>query len=148
MERRRIIRLMSGIEARVRPPILGPNTKDRISRSNSDLYEQINSKNLLFRTNKLQTGNLKSNMLYATGNAAQNYVNKGIINENSNFYQKINSETSSQNNFNVLRNIKRSNSELNIYDNNNDQNILKKYDMLLSEEKKKKNKIDEYEMNI
>ena len=147
MERRRIIRLMSGIEARVRPPVLGINTKDRISRSNSDLYEQINNKNLLFRANKLQTGNLKSNMLYATGNAAQNYVNKGIINENSNFYQKINSETSSQNNFNVLRNIKRSNSELNIYDNNNEQNILKKYGMLLSEEKKKKNKIDEYEMN-
>ena len=65
---------MSGIEARIRPQIL---TGKKMSKSNSDFYEQFNQNNLLYRINKLETGQMRSNMLFAVNNAANNYVNKG-----------------------------------------------------------------------
>ena len=133
LERRRIIRLMSGIEARIRPQVLAPVTK--MSKSNSDFYEQMNNNNNLFyHPNKLKTGQLKSNMMFALNNAAQNYVNKGIIDENSKFYQKINNETNFQNS----NRLKRSSSELNYYENKKGEEIIKQYNQLKNYSEKKK----------
>ena len=133
LERRRIIRLMSGIEARIRPQVLAPVTK--MSKSNSDFYEQMNNNNNLFyHPNKLKTGPLKSNMMFALNNAAQNYVNKGIIDENSKFYQKINNETNFQNS----NRLKRSSSELNYYENKKGEEIIKQYNQLKNYSEKKK----------
>ena len=42
-------------------------------------------------------------MKYAVNNAAQNYMVKGIISENSSFYKKINYETNSQNKMNITK---------------------------------------------
>ena len=142
LERRRIIRLMSGIEARIRPQVLAPVTK--MSKSNSDFYEQMNNNNNLFyHPNKLKTGQLKSNMMFALNNAAQNYVNKGIIDENSKFYQKINSETNYPNSIR----LKRSSSELNYYENKKGEEIIKQYNQLKNFSEKKK-KYSYYESNL
>ena len=129
MEKRRIIRLMSGIEARPKPPILGP--KPKMSKSNSCFYEQIN---FLNRPNQLETGLLKSNMKFAVNNAAKNYINKGIISENSSFYKKINYETNIQNNVDVHK----SKSEINIFSNRNEEESMKQYGIQNNSEIKKK----------
>ena len=143
MEKRRIIRLMSGIEARIRPQVLAPMTK--MSKSNSDFYEQMNNNNLLYRPNKLQTGQLKSNMMFAVNNAAQNYVNKGVIDENSKFYQKLNDETSLNNSIK----LKKSNSLKNIYQNKSQEEIMKQYGQIINySEKKKKHSYYESELKL
>ena len=138
MEQRRIIRLMSGIEARIRPPVLGPIQK--MNRSNSDFYDQNNKDNIFYRQNNLETGKLKSNMNFAMSNAAQNYANKGVISENSRLYRKLTAETNLQNNFR----LKKSSSELNMYDNKNEEEVMKQYNHLLNTEKKKNLRYDKY----
>ena len=137
MEKRRIIRLMSGIEGRPIPPILGP--KPKISKSDSFYFEQVNSLN---KPNQLETGLLKSNMKFAVNNAAKNYINKGIISETSSFYKKINYETNAQNNIN----LKKSKSELDIFSNKNEEEVNKQYGKLMNSEKKIKYKQEESEI--
>ena len=138
MERRRIVRLMSGIEARIRPQILDPEHK--LTKNNSDFNEIYNKYNMLNRPNNLETGLLKSNMKYAVNIAAKNYANKGVIDENSKFFQKLNSETNYQNNINNNNNIilKKSKSELDIFNYNNQEAMLRQYGMLATPIKNKK----------
>ena len=142
MEKRRIMRLMSGIEGRPKPPILGPIPK--MSKSNSDFYEQINKFNFLHQQKKIETGDLKSNMKYAVNNAAQNYMVKGIISENSSFYKKINYETNSQNKMNITK----SKSEVNIFNNKNEEEVIKKYEKYMNIEKKTKYKQESSEIKF
>ena len=110
-EKKRIIRLISGNEARIKPQILEPIPK--MSKSNSEFYEQVNkSNNLLHRPNNLETGNLKSNMVFALNKALNNYMNKGVINEKNSLKKNIK--------------LKRSSSERYIYENKNHNEINKK----------------------
>ena len=144
LERRRIVRLMSGIEARIRPQIL---TGKKMSKSNSDFYEQFYQNNLLYRTNKLETGQMKSNMLFAVNNAANNYVNKGVISQKSRFFQKLNAETTFHNNINGINtntSLPRSKSELNMFENKSQEELMKQYGRLMNSEKMKKYIQEEY----
>ena len=115
-EQKRIIRLISGSEARIKPQVLEPITK--MSKSNSEFYEQISNKNtnVLYRPNNIETGNLKSNMNFAVNKALNNYYNKGVISEYSKSIKSIINENNYHNN-NIK--LKKSNSELYLYEHKN-----------------------------
>ena len=90
---------------------------------------------------------MKSNMLFAVNNAANNYVNKGVISQKSRFFQKLNAETTFHNNINGINtntSLPRSKSELNMFENNSQKEIMKQYGRLMNSEKMKKYIQEEY----
>ena len=127
-ERRRIARVMSGIEPPLKAPLIFPDSKLR--RNSSDIFNLINQ-NLPFNPNNIRTGGLNSNMQFALSNAAQNYISKGIIQENSKLYSNLPSIDVNSPGIKIRRN----NSQLNIISNNNNDETYRKYIDMMSMDK-------------
>ena len=130
-ERRRLARVIPGIEAPPHAPILFSESK--LKRSSSYIYNLNANKSLAFNPNNIPTGQLKSNMLLAMSNATQNYMNKGIIQENSKLYSNISSINFSNQNIK----LKRNKSQINIIENKNKDDIFKKFGTIVSIDKKR-----------
>ena len=127
-ERRRIARVMSGIEAPTKSYILFNSRK--LKRTSSDIYNL--EKNLPLNPNNIPTGQLNSNMLLAMSNATQNYMNKGVIQENSKLFSNMQIDFSSQNG-----KLRRNNSQINMIESQNKDEIYKKFGTIMSIDKKK-----------
>ena len=125
-ERRRITNVMSGIETSPHDLILFSASK--LKRTGSDFYNLNLKKN-----NSIQTGKLNSNMLFAMNNATQKYMKKGIILENSKKHSQISSYEFSSQNVKLKRNL----SQINIIENKNNDDIIKKFGTIMSIDKKK-----------
>jgi hypothetical protein len=84
-ERRKIKNVISGIpsiDTIPKPPILFSQKK--LKKGNSDYYNIFQlKKKYLINPNKIPTGQLNSNMLYAMNNETEQYKSKGVINENT-----------------------------------------------------------------
>ena len=139
-ERRRIARVMSGIESPPRAPILFSNKN--LKKSGSTIYSL--KKDLSFNPNDIETGKLNSNMLFAMDNATQNYINKGIIQSNSKLSQmssidfasnKSNIFSASTQNIRLRRN--KSQIDMNDIQNKKKDDIIEKFGTIMSIDKKK-----------
>ena len=124
-ERRRIQRVMSGIDNPPKAPILF--TSKKLKRNGSDIYNLSKYKILPFNPNNIETGKMNSNMLFAMKNASQYYLNKGIIQENSKLYS-----SASYIDLNQKIKLKKNNSQINLLENKNKDEIFKKYGTIIS----------------
>ena len=125
-ERRRIQRVLSGMDAPTKAPILFYSKK--LKRSASDVFNPNKFKLLPFNPNNIETGKMNSNMQYAINIAAKNYMNKGIIQENSKLIS--NALDSNQ----KIR-LRKNNSQANLLENKDE--IFKKYGNIMSIDKAK-----------
>lgn len=138
-ERRRIARVMSGIEAPPKAPIL---FSKNLKKSGSTAYSL--KKDLSFNPNDIETGKLNSNMLFAMNNATQNYINKGIIQSNSKLSQmtsidftskKSNIFSASTHNIRLKRN--KSQIDMSNVQNIKRDDIVEKFGTIMSIDRKK-----------